>query len=170
MLLSVAFAGLTLAVSSAVSSGNSVMVFLLSSTPSTGVGASTVTAHSALALPQTAVMVAVPVFNAVTAPSFTVAILASEVVHSRESVVFSGQNRRGQLCRFIRLQRQNILVERHSRGCNSFARHFQIEIIGTPLCWVHNGHIGDFTVFCRSKRHPNSHPSKKVFPAVPPSE
>ena len=91
MLLSVAFAGLTLAVSSAVSSGNSVMVFLLSSTPSTGVGASTVTAHSALALPQTAVMVAVPVFNAVTAPSFTVAILASEVVHSRESVVFSGK-------------------------------------------------------------------------------
>ena len=36
-------------------------------------------------------MVAVPVFNAVTAPSFTVEILASEVVHSRESVVFSGK-------------------------------------------------------------------------------
>ena len=49
------------------------------------------TAHVAFVSPQAAVMVAVPAFTAVTAPSLTVAIVLSEEVQTMAlSVAFSG--------------------------------------------------------------------------------
>ena len=53
--------------------------------------ADTVTVHSAFALPQAAVMVAVPAFTAVTTPFSTVATALSEEVQTMAlSVAFSG--------------------------------------------------------------------------------
>ena len=90
MVLSVVFSGSTVAVSLAASPSYSFSAVLSSVTPVAGMGGKTVTTHSAFALPQAAVMVALPSFTAVTTPSFTVATASLEDVHTSVSVVFSG--------------------------------------------------------------------------------
>ena len=90
MVLSVVSSGFTMAVSLAASPSYSFSAALSSVTPVAGMGGKTVTTHSAFALPQAAVMVAVPSLLAVTTPSFTVATASLEDVHTSVSVVFSG--------------------------------------------------------------------------------
>ena len=90
MVLSVVSSGFTMAVSLAVSPSYSFSAVLSSVTPVARMGGKTVTTHSAFALPQAAVMVALPSFTAVTTPSFTVATASLEDVHTSVSVVFSG--------------------------------------------------------------------------------
>ena len=90
MVLSVVFSGSTVAVSLAASPSYSFSAALSSVTPVARMGGKTVTTHSAFALPQAAVMVALPSFTAVTTPFFTVATASLEDVHTSVSVVFSG--------------------------------------------------------------------------------
>ena len=90
MVLSVVSSGFTMAVSLAVSPSYRFSAVLSSVTPVARMGARTVTTHSAFALPQAAVMVALPSFTAVTTPFFTVATASLEDVHTSVSVVFSG--------------------------------------------------------------------------------
>ena len=90
MVLSVVSSGFTMAVSLAASPSYSFSAALSSVTPVARMGGKTVTTHSAFALPQAAVMMAVPSLLAVTTPSFTVATASLEDVHTSVSVVFSG--------------------------------------------------------------------------------